>query len=159
MTQSLQELRASKIRRVLACGVLVVIGGMFWWVGMQDDQMGWPSRAMMAGFGALWLWGAFELWRGTAGAVILNDTGIVDSSGAQVTSIENIAAIERGIVSMKPSHGMLLKLSESGSAKWVPGLWWRLGARVGIGGLTAKRDTRLFAEALEQRIRTKDVTH
>lgn len=146
------ELRASKPRRVVACGGLVVIGAMFLWSGARDGELAGAARALMAGIGVLWLWGAFEMWRGTARSLRLTDAGLVDSSGTEVAALERIIAVERGMISMKPSHGMVLRLSAGAPARWVPGLWWRLGARVGIGGLTAKNDTRRFGDALELRV-------
>lgn len=156
MSEAQLELRAAKVRRVIACGVLVAIGAMFWWSGMLGGDQTGAARALMVGIGALWFWGAWELWRGTGRAVFLTDSGLVDSNGVVIAPFDSILAVERGMISMKPSHGMLLKLSHAGPVKWVPGLWWRLGARVGIGGLTPKNATRLFADALELRLAEKD---
>lgn len=67
MTETIAELRPSMIRRVLACGVLVVIGAMFCWGGARDGDAPIVARALMGGIGLLWFWGGFELWRATAG--------------------------------------------------------------------------------------------
>lgn len=129
MNGSQLELRASTPRRIIACGVLGVIAGMFWWSAAQDTDMAGAARALMAGIGALWLWGAFELWRGTARWLVLSEAGLADSTGVEIAPLEQILAVERGMISMKPSHGMVLRLAASGAPRWVPGLWWRLGTR------------------------------
>lgn len=113
MNGSQLELRASTPRRIIACGVLGVIAGMFWWSAAQDTDMAGAARALMAGIGALWLWGAFELWRGTARWLVLSEAGLADSTGVEIAPLEQILAVERGMISMKPSHGMVLRLAAS----------------------------------------------
>ena len=31
---------------------------------------------------------------------------------------------------------------------WAPGMWWRVGRRVGVGGLTGGAESRAVADAL-----------
>jgi hypothetical protein len=35
---------------------------------------------------------------------------------------------------------------------WVPGLWWRIGKRVGVGGVTPSQPARYMAEVMSAMI-------
>jgi hypothetical protein len=35
---------------------------------------------------------------------------------------------------------------------WVPGLWWRIGRSVGVGGMTGAAETKMMAEMIEAMI-------
>ncbi len=63
-----------------------------------------------------------------------------------------MARVERGVFAFKPANGVVVSLRRRGSLRWVPGLWWRTGARVGIGGMTPKGQTKAFADLLQHLI-------
>ncbi|MCP4820329.1 MAG: hypothetical protein GY883_14140, partial [Shimia sp.] len=50
---------------------------------------------------------------------------------------------------MKPSNGFAIKLKQSRGRRWQPGLWWSLGRRVGIGGVTPGAHSKEMAQMLE----------
>lgn len=152
MTDADVELRPSQGRRVLASTILAGVGLMFWWGAATNPDQVWSARAMMAGIGGLWFWGAYELWRATARAIIMTDVALVDSLGNKIADLDQIVGLDRGVFSIKPSNGVLLKLESGGPIQWVPGLWWRVGRRVGIGGLTPKAQTKMLTGALEMHL-------
>jgi len=84
--------------------------------------------------------------------VILHADGLVDSSGTQITTLENIRSIDRGALAFKPSNGFLLRLHERGPRAWVPGLWWRMGRSVGVGGSTQSGQAKFMAEMIAARL-------
>jgi hypothetical protein len=42
----------------------------------------------------------------------------------------------------------MLRLSDKAPRAWYPGLWWRMGRRVGIGGVTSAAQTKAMAEII-----------
>jgi hypothetical protein len=50
---------------------------------------------------------------------------------------------------MKPSNGFALKLKKARTRRWQPGLWWAIGRRVGIGGVTPGSHSKTMAQMLE----------
>ena len=82
----------------------------------------------------------------------MTDEAISDSNGLVLARIEDILAVDRGAFAMKPSNGFTLKLKTKQPRGWAPGLWWRLGNRVGVGGATAAGQSKFMAEQIALRI-------
>ncbi|QIE57044.1 hypothetical protein G5B40_17320 [Pikeienuella piscinae] len=110
------------------------------------------SSPLTAGFMALSTIGLLLLGRALfltdAARLIFDGERLVDDSGAEICRLDEIERIERGFAFFKPSSGFVLKLTEPRPRGWSPGLWWRLGRRVGVGGATPSRAGRHMADAL-----------
>ncbi|MGB8624087.1 MAG: hypothetical protein WCD16_14855 [Paracoccaceae bacterium] len=148
MPEVLATVSASLPRRVFGLGVLLLLGGMVLYIGLarHHEVLGWQLFLMVFGVAVLWL--AERMRRATALRVDLTRTGLFDSAGRELVRIEDIAGIERGTFAIKPSHGFVVRLKAAGPRAWAPGLWWRLGRRVGIGGVTPASQTKFMAEML-----------
>jgi hypothetical protein len=103
---------------------------------------------LLIGLGAACLWLSRRLAAATRTRLELTEAGIQDGEGRVIASMDRIASVERGTFALKPSNGFLVRLSEPGERAWQPGLWWRLGRRVGIGGVTPSAQGRIMADAL-----------
>lgn len=57
-------------------------------------------------------------------------------------------SVDRGVFAFKPSNGFLVRTRDGAPAAWVPGIWWRRGRSIGIGGLIPAHQTKLVAEVL-----------
>lgn len=91
----------------------------------------------------------FSLWRATAGAVLLRASGRLETDRGQVLVLAGgIASVEAGAFAFRPSNGFLLRLKEKAPPGWAPGLWWRLGRRLGVGGLAQSAEVKAMAAAL-----------
>ena len=145
---------ASPPRRWFA---LIVVSGLGWlllYLALSAQAApGWTGFLIALGVGALWL--ALRLWQATARALVLTDEGLFDSDGTVLARIEDIASVDRGIFAMKPSNGFILRLRRPGPRAWHPGLWWRLGRRVAVGGVTAASQTRPMADILTIRLQDR----
>ena len=73
---------------------------------------------------------------------------LTDDSGAELCRLEEIESVERGFVLLKPSTGFLLTLTEPKPGAWAPGLWWRWGRKIGVGGATSRAAGKMMAEAI-----------
>ena len=85
----------------------------------------------------------------TGKALILYEDRLVSTDGELLFELKNIASIENGLFSFKPSNGVLFRLKEPMRVKWRLGLWWRFGKRVGIGGCTQKSSINLAVEIIK----------
>ncbi len=83
-----------------------------------------------------------------AKAVLLEDGRLFDDSGTEICHLDDVAEIEKGLHLFKPSSGFVLKLKEKQQTGWSPGLWWRIGHRVGVGGATPGRRAKAMADAI-----------
>ncbi|NBD30404.1 MAG: hypothetical protein GVY31_10265 [Alphaproteobacteria bacterium] len=149
--QPIAELRASPGRRVFACTVLLALGALLILAALtRPPALGW--QAFLLAFGGLALFGAEALRRATALAIRLYPEELRDSSGTVLARLEDIARVERGVFAFKPSNGFLLHLNAPSDRAWRPGLWWRMGRRVGVGGTVGSGPSRVMADQITLRI-------
>lgn len=94
------------------------------------------------------LWFGRALFLTDAARLIFDGERLVDDSGAEICRLDEIERVERGFAFFKPSSGFVLTLRAPRPRGWSPGLWWRLGRRVGVGGATPSRAGRHMADAL-----------
>jgi hypothetical protein len=144
----LARLHASPVRRAVGLSMLVAIGAFLVWVAFArpPEAPVWRLFLLLAGAGALWL--AERMRRATRRRLELTREVLRDSSGRVLARVDEIRSIERGAFAFKPSGGFLLKLSRAPGAAWQPGLWWRLGRRVGVGGVTVGNEAKYMAEVI-----------
>ncbi len=142
-------IEASATRRVLAVAMLLCLGGLLIYVALTTPaDLVW--RAFLLFVGGISLWLAERMNAATKQRLELTDTELRDSSGVQLVRIDEIASVSRGMMALKPSNGFTLVLHQKkGPARWRPGLWWRLGSRVGIGGVTSGSQTKPTAQIIE----------
>ena len=69
----------------------------------------------------------------------------------------NIASVDRGAFAFKPSNGFTVRLKSPAPRAWLPGLWWRLGRRVGVGGATPGKAARDMADVITILLKDPDV--
>ena len=144
-------LRASPLRRVFGSGILAALGLLLAWLALSSNPgPAWRAGLLVAGAGALWL--GRGLWVATAGHVALTDEGLCDQTGRILAPLDQIDGVDRGMFAFKPSNGLVVRLRDRAPAGWAPGLWWRFGRRLGIGGVTAGADGRALADLLSARL-------
>lgn len=110
------------------------------------------SQPLMAFFAALIAAGlgftAWSLGRADGNMVLFDGERLTDDSGAEICRLDEIEAVERGFAFFKPSSGFVLKLKTERGRAWNPGLWWRVGRRVGVGGATRGRAGKAMADEI-----------
>ncbi len=123
-------------------------------LAMPIGRSVWMPILMVAGLGALavawWMHGA------TRTVLILTPRELRDGTGRRLAFVDDIRRVDRGAFVPKPSQGFLLRLSRPGPRAWVPGVWWRLGRTVGVGGVTSARDAKDMAALIDILIAERD---
>lgn len=144
----LARIESSSARRYFALAVLVTLGGILLSITLSRSggSVIWQG-AMLVAAGAV-IWVAVALYRATAMAIELTETGMRCSDGTLLAALGDIRHVERGSFAFKPSNGFLLKLDRGGPMVWRPGLFWRIGRRVGVGGVAHAGQTKKMAEVL-----------
>ncbi|MFO7759968.1 MAG: hypothetical protein R6V26_16075 [Roseovarius sp.] len=151
------ELSASAGRRAIGVGSVALLGLIMLYLAIvQSPGPGW--RLFMVAFAALALWMAQRMWHATAHRLELTPGGLRSSDGRVIAPMEDVVAVDRGVFAFKPSNGFMVKLSRKGPFAWEPGLWWRIGRRVGVGGVTHRTPAKVMAEVLEMRIAQRPET-
>jgi hypothetical protein len=86
--------------------------------------------------------------RATGHGLVLTERELRDSAGTVLARVEDMVSVDRGLFAFKPSNGFLLMTATRAERAWRPGLWWRFGRRIGVGGLAPARQTRAMAEII-----------
>lgn len=143
------QLAPARMRRVAMCGVLVFLSAWGAWVATAGGPAAAGPRLALALVALSTGLAALALWRATDVTLTLTEGALTDSRGRVLARMDQVHAVERGALSLAPSGGFVLRLAEAAPVQWVPGVWWRIGTRVGIGGTTPRLMTREMALLIE----------
>ena len=139
------RVQASPARRMIALFVTYALGALMIWLAFTGrPTLGGAIVLVVMGAGVLWA--AERMRRATLMQLELTNEELRDSAGQVLARLDDIEKVERGPFAFKPSNGFSLVLKQKAPRVWVPGLYWRLGRRVGVGGVTAPRETKFLAE-------------
>jgi hypothetical protein len=130
----------SIFRRSFGCGVLF---------GLQ-----WILVLVVIGIASGYA--GYRMWQWSGRAIELTDDGLRMSDGTVLARLEDIHSVDRSFFAFKPSNGFLVTLKTRYPTKWAPGLWWRIGKRIGIGGLTSGAEGKIMADTLATMIAERD---
>ena len=145
----LAELRPSPPRRLVGVAILGMLGASMIYLALAypPSALGWT--AFLLGFGALCLWLTVRMWQSTVQGLVLTREVLRDHTGTVLARVDQIRAVKRGVFAFKPAGGFTLMLTQPIARGWAPGLWWRLGRSVGVGGVTHRHEARYMAEVLD----------
>ena len=155
-TPYLASAAASVPRRWMGVGMLALLGGLLLYVALSTppENVLWQVFLIVLGLASLGL--AEKMRRATELSIYLTEAGLHDSAGEVIAPLDQIARIERGTFAFKPSHGFTVQLITPQPRRWKPGIWWRMGRRVGIGGVMPGGQTKFMAEMLQAMLAERD---
>lgn len=145
------EIAASPARRWVAVGAFYLLGGLTVWLAGATPA-GVAGTLTLAAVGVLALVAGEGLRRASRRRLVLDAAGLRDSNGARLAGWDEIERVERGAFAMKPSNGFVVLCRERRPRAWVPGVWWRIGRRVGVGGVLPMHATKRMAEEIALRL-------
>jgi hypothetical protein len=141
-------LSPSPIRRVTASVTLAGLALLLLWIFVASPP-GHPGWILfLVATAAAFLWLAVRLWQATDRGLVLTRAGLFDTTGTCLATLDDIADVDRGVFAFKPSGGFVLRLTRAPGRAWAPGLWWRLGHKLGVGGVTGNAQGRAMAEMI-----------
>ena len=154
----LSTLQASKPRRWFAVGVLSILGGMLIVLGFNTSAAGLGYQAFLLMIGVFALIEARRLWIATEQVLELTAAGLRLRDGEVLVAMDEIEGVDRGVFAFKPSNGFLLRTKTKGARVWAPGMYWRLGRRLGVGGVTTASQAKYMAEVISAVLAERDGT-
>lgn len=138
---------ASAGRRFLGLGSLGLLGVMLIYIAVvQSPEFHWRVFLLVLGAGSLWM--VDRMRRATASRIELTETELRDSDGTRIALVEDIDGLDRGFFAFKPSNGFLMRTVGKGETVWRPGMWWRVGRRIGVGGMMPAHQSKQVAEII-----------
>ena len=147
--------RASAGRRLLGIGSLWGLAFLVFYLGLtQSPAVGWQAFLFALGGCAVWL--AELMRRATAHGLELTRTELRSTDGTTLALVKEMTGLDRGMFAFKPSNGFLLTVDRKEPVTWRPGMWWRLGKRIGVGGMTPAPQTKFMAEMISAMMAERD---
>ncbi|MEO0359341.1 MAG: hypothetical protein AAF386_13850 [Pseudomonadota bacterium] len=148
-------LMVSPLRRIFALGALALLSGLcLYLVFNAPFSFGITVIGSLIALGAFWAFA--KMYQGTRLAVELRDDGMYLTDGRCLAAMDQIVRVDRGTFSIKPTNGFTLILRDKAAFEFVPGLYWRSGRKLGLGGVTAPHMGKMMSEALAMRIAERD---
>ncbi|MGV6811077.1 MAG: hypothetical protein ACWA47_02435 [Brevirhabdus sp.] len=156
MSGPVATIHASAPRRYVAIAMLAALGALLIWLGIARPPASIGLQLFLVGLGIVVLLLVEKFRRATQYRIELDGDALRDSSGAMLCRVEDIVRLDRGAFAFKPSNGFLIVLNQRGSRHWSPGMWWRVGRRIGVGGVTPGPQTKIMAELLATRVAARN---
>ncbi|WP_380054237.1 hypothetical protein ACFE33_13150 [Falsihalocynthiibacter sp. SS001] len=142
------EVKPSVLRRYFGLAVLYLLGAIILYVAFVQPPAELIWQLFLFAFGGVVVYLGEKMRKATLEAVQLTKDGLFSTDGTKLVGIENVRSIDRGVFAFKPSNGFTVNLYKKEGRAWAPGLWWRLGKRVGVGGVVQASHTKSMAEVL-----------
>ena len=148
-------LETSAVKRIFSAGILYLLAGLLGFVLLTHPPRDLVWTLFLVGMLAGTLWLAVRTQASTRYWLELRSDGLYRSSGDLICGLDEIASVNRGAFAFKPSNGFMLRLNVKTPRCWQPGLWWSLGDRVGVGGVTSANQTKAMAEIISAMIASR----
>lgn len=152
MEEELGRIAASAPRRVMGVAAMGLLGALLLYLGVVEPPSALYWRVFLLGVGTGALWFAVLMWQATGHVLTLTADALVDSDGTVLARLDDIEKVDRSVFAMKPSNGFLILLKSPAKPAWRPGLWWRMGRRIAIGGVTSGAATKPVADMIAMRL-------
>ncbi len=156
MSEILARLQIAPVRRWFGVIILALIG-----VGLIYSGLVYPPAALLGRLaifllGFLMILQAYWNLQVRSGALVLKEDGLWVENGPQLAALDNIETVQVSAFSIKPSNGFAVVLRSPARLKWVPGLYWCVGRRIGVGGATHPAQAKAMAELLSTLIMDRE---
>lgn len=148
MPDPIATLAPTGMRRLLSTAAIFALAVVLFYSAATQDGAGVLPRAGLVLGGLACLALALASRRAGQLALELYEDGLFDSHGRLVARLADIASVDRGSFAFKPSNGFAIHLKRPGGPAWAPGLYWRYGTRVGVGGALRAAEARAFADRI-----------
>ena len=139
---------ASQPRRIFMLAVLAALGLIFVLLGFSSAPVAMGWRVAFVAVAAVIFYYLPVINRSTAVGLTFDGTRLTDTNGIEICRLDQVTTVEKGALAFKPTNGFTLRLKEPAPRGWSPGIWWRFGRNVGVGGVLSGNQTKLMAEAI-----------
>ena len=142
------------MRRWLALICLAGLAGLLLMLAIGDVPDLWRLFFVLLSVGVLWAGNKLRI--STLDGLVLTRDRLETMSGQTLAEIVNVQQVERGVFAFKPSNGFLIRLKAADGSGWSPGLWWKTGRRIGVGGTLSGGQSRSLADMMSMLVVERD---
>ncbi len=144
----LARIRPKPARRWFAIGVTGLLGAILLYVAAAFPPADLAWLVFLLALGLVCLYWAWLVWRATSVDLELTRTELREAGGRRLCAIEDVDRVDAGFFAFKPAAGFLVHLRTPMGQVYAPGLWWRAGRRVAVGGVTSRAEGKAVAEII-----------
>lgn len=145
---NIAEIRRPEALRWLVLIAMAALAALLFMGGIGAWARAPMTTFVMLPISGVLAWFAAALWRTRARAIRFDGETLTDDAGEVICTLDEIEEVNRGFILFKPTKGFVVTLKAARPWGWSPGLWWRLGRRIGVGGSTPGRGARDMADAI-----------
>lgn len=135
-------------RRVFATGVTGLLGVILVYIAATFPPADLVWLAFLIALGSLCIFWALRLWQASAMVLELTRVEMREAGGRQLFRVDDVDRVDASPFAFKPAAGFLVHLKSRHTRVYAPGLWWRAGHRVAIGGVTGRAEGKAVVELL-----------
>ena len=135
-------------RRIFATGITGLLGMILIYIAAAFPPADLVWLVFLVALGALCLFWAWRLWQASAVILELTRSEMREEGGRQLFRVEDVDRVDASPFAFKPAAGFLVHLKSPQPRVYAPGLWWRAGRRVAIGGVTGRAEGKAVVELL-----------
>lgn len=136
-------------RRIVAVGFIVSLALIVWIVAAMRPPEHFGYMLFLVFFGAGCFWLAYGMWHASAREIELTRSELREVGGRVLCTLDNVQRVDRGAFAFKPAGGFLIRLKQpEGPRVYAPGVWWRAGRTLAVGGVTARQDGKNVADMM-----------
>lgn len=145
----LTTVAASAPRRMMGIIVLALLGIVLVYAGVMQPPENLIWQLLLVAAGGVTIYMADRMRRASVTTLELTCEVLRESGGRVLARLDQIETVNRGMFAFKPSNGFVIITRQPQERHWTPGLWWRIGRRIGVGGVTPPAQTRYMAEMMQ----------
>lgn len=149
-------LTPSASRRMFGTVVLYALGALLVYLVVTQPPEGLHLVFLLVLIAIASIYGGYRMWDVTGHEMELTMTELRQSDGRVICQIEDVEKVDRSFFAFKPSNGFLVTLKTPYPRAWAPGLWWRVGKRIGVGGLVSGAEGKVMADTLVAVVAARD---
>jgi hypothetical protein len=145
-------------RRWFAVGSTGILGAILVYLAATFPPVDVAWLLFLVGMGVLFLYWSWRVWQATGVTLELTRRELREAGGRQLCAIDNVDRVDGGVFAFKPAAGFLVHLKEPMGRVYAPGLWWRSGRRVAVGGVTSRAEGKAVTELINVILADRDGT-
>jgi len=145
-------------RRVTAVAGVGLLGSILIYVAATHPPQDFLWLLFLVVLGGACMYGSWRMWVVTGVRLELTQTELREQDGRVLFTIDEVARVDRGFFAFKPANGFLIKLKErtTRGRVYAPGLWWRAGKTLMVGGVVSGQQAKAVADLIKVLLLERD---
>ncbi|MEO0344428.1 MAG: hypothetical protein AAF198_13420 [Pseudomonadota bacterium] len=107
------------------------------------------SAVILLAIAALFMWAAWRMWNAPHFGIVFDGDSLKTEDGATIAKMSEIQSVQVGLFVMRPSNGFMMMMKQPGIFPTRPGVVWRQGRRIGIGGILRSSEAKSIGRAIQ----------